>query len=99
MESKKKKSKNELSFENALKELEQIAEKLESGNLSLEKSIELFERGIKLSKLCNDMLEEAEGKIEMLQKKQNSDAITKKRVELDEDNDDFDDGDIQGTLL
>jgi exodeoxyribonuclease VII small subunit len=99
VESKKKKSKNQLSFEQALNELEQIAQKLEGGNISLEKSIELFEQGIKLSKLCNEMLEEAEGKIEMLQKNHNSEHISKKRLEMNEENDEFDDEDIQGTLL
>lgn len=85
METKKKKNKTHISFENALKELEQIAEKLEEGNLSLEKSIELFERGIRLSKLCNDMLEEAEGKIEILQKQQNSEALEKRNFEFNEE--------------
>ncbi len=90
METKKKKNKTNISFENALKELEQIVEKLEEGNLSLEKSIELFERGISLSKLCNDMLEEAEGKIEILQKQQNSESLQKRNFEFNEEIDEQD---------
>lgn len=90
METKKKKNKTNISFETALKELEQITEKLEEGNLSLEKSIELFERGIRLSKLCNDMLEEAEGKIEILQKQQNSESPRKINFEFNEEIDEPD---------
>ncbi len=90
MDSKRKKSKTTMSFESALKELEQIAEKLEEGNLSLEKSIELFERGISLSKLCNTMLEEAEGKIEILQKQQNSEKLQKRNFEFNEEIDEPD---------
>lgn len=90
METKKKKTKTKISFENALKELEQIAEKLEEGNLNLEKSIELFERGITLSKLCNDMLEEAEGKIEIIQKQQNTESLQKRDFEFNEEIDEPD---------
>lgn len=84
----KKKSKTKLSFETALSELEQITTQLEEGNLSLEKSIELFERGITLSKLCNKMLEEAEGKIEILQKDYATNTTTKTEFEVNEEIDD-----------
>ncbi len=57
-----------ISFEDALQELEQIAEKLERGQLSLEDSILAYERGMELKKICSDRLNEAEGKIEMLSK-------------------------------
>ena len=52
-----------LDFESALKELEQITTRLESGELSLEESIELFEKGIKLSGDCRAVLERAKLKI------------------------------------
>ena len=65
-----------ISFEDALDELEKIAEKLERQSLSLEDSIKAFERGMELKKICSERLMEAEGKIEFLQK--NSDGITSK---------------------
>lgn len=56
------------SFEDALKELEGIVKKLESGEAKLEEALGLFERGVKLSRFCSQKLEEAEKKIEMLVK-------------------------------
>ncbi|HMV45122.1 MAG TPA: exodeoxyribonuclease VII small subunit [Leptospiraceae bacterium] len=58
----------EISFEEALNELEQIAEKLERGQLTLEDSIKAYERGMELKKICTERLKEAEGKIEYLAK-------------------------------
>ena len=55
-------------FEPALQQLEQIVQKLEKGELPLEESLELYEDGIRLSRLCHGKLEEAEGRIEMLLK-------------------------------
>lgn len=52
-----------ISFENALKELENITIELEKGDISLDKSIELFERGIKLSKICSEKLNNAKQNI------------------------------------
>ena len=59
----------EVKFEDAMKELEQIATELENGNLSLEESIDKFEQGMKLSKECNEMIEKAEKKITILLEK------------------------------
>ncbi|MCX7998881.1 MAG: exodeoxyribonuclease VII small subunit, partial [Leptospiraceae bacterium] len=59
---------SKISFEDALKELEKIAEKLEKGQLTLEESIKAYERGMELKKICTDRLKEAEGKIELLTK-------------------------------
>jgi exodeoxyribonuclease VII small subunit len=56
----------EKTFEIALGELEQIVAKLESGDLALEESLELFERGIKLSRECRERLTAAERRIEVL---------------------------------
>ena len=53
-------------FESALSELESIVKTLEDGNLPLEKSLELFERGVRLSRFCHARLEEAERRIEIL---------------------------------
>jgi len=55
-------------FESAIKRLEEIVTQLESGNLQLEKSLELFEEGIKLSRFCHSKLDEAERKVEVLLK-------------------------------
>ncbi len=56
-------------FEESLAQLEEIATKLESGNLGLEEAIKEFEKGIKLSKECSEKLDEAEKKINILVKK------------------------------
>lgn len=67
----------EKSFEQALKQLEQIVHDLEEGELSLEKAIKKFEDGIKLSKYCSDKLDETEDKITLLLKNQNGKIIEK----------------------
>jgi exodeoxyribonuclease VII small subunit len=56
-------------FETSLDELEQVVKELERGDLPLEKSLELFERGMSLSADCKKQLEEAETKVELLLKK------------------------------
>jgi exodeoxyribonuclease VII small subunit len=53
-------------FEAAIAELESIVKKLEEGELPLEQSLELYERGLKLSRFCHSRLEEAERRIEVL---------------------------------
>lgn len=53
-------------FEKGLSRLEHIVGELEKGDLVLEKALQLFEEGIKISKLCSSKLEEAERKIEIL---------------------------------
>jgi exodeoxyribonuclease VII small subunit len=53
-------------FESALTELEAIVKNLEDGNLTLEKSLELFERGVELSRYCHARLEAAERRLEVL---------------------------------
>jgi exodeoxyribonuclease VII small subunit len=55
-------------FEAALKNLEEIVQRLEKGELPLEESLKLYEDGIRLSRICHAKLEEAEGKIEILLK-------------------------------
>jgi len=54
------------SFEESLKKLESIVDKLERGDLSLEDSLKLFEEGVGLSAACKKELEEAEGKVQIL---------------------------------
>ncbi len=60
----------ELKFEEAMQELETIANELEKGDLSLEESVTKFEEGMKLSKQCNDIIEKAEKKITILLQKE-----------------------------
>lgn len=55
-------------FEESLKQLESIVAQLEKGDLPLEKSVELFEKGVRLSDACKKDLEAAEGKVQMLLK-------------------------------
>lgn len=55
-----------IKFEAALKKLEEIVEKLESGETELEESLKLFEEGIELINYCNQKLNETKKKIEML---------------------------------
>lgn len=58
-----------LDFEEALARLEEVVKELEDGGLSLEKSLELFEEGVKLVKFCKTELDQAERKIEIVLKK------------------------------
>lgn len=58
----------EMKFEEALKKLEKIVEDLEDGNLTLDDSLEKYEEGIKLSKMCAKKLEAAKKKVEILLK-------------------------------
>ena len=58
----------EKTFEQSLAELEDIVGKLEGGDLPLEDSLELFEKGIKLSRECRSRLTNAERRIEILMK-------------------------------
>ncbi len=55
-------------FEESIKELEVIASELENGDLSLDESVAKFEQGMKLSKKCSDLLEDAEKRITILLK-------------------------------
>jgi exodeoxyribonuclease VII small subunit len=58
-----------LSFEAGLQQLETIVKEMESGELPLERALELFERGMKLSDACRKQLEEAETRVEVLMKR------------------------------
>ncbi len=55
-------------FEESLTRLEKIVDELEKGDIPLEKSLALFEEGVKLSGACRKELEDAEGKVEILLK-------------------------------
>lgn len=57
------------SFEAGIQELEQVVKELESGDLPLERALELFEKGMQLSDTCRKQLEEAETRVEILIRK------------------------------
>ena len=61
-----------MKFEESLKELEEIVTKMEQGNLTIDESIDAFTKGIELCKNCSKELEEAKGKITILQKEMES---------------------------
>lgn len=63
-------------FEQALTELEQLVEKMEAGDLKLEQALEHFEHGIKLSRQCQQALEQAEQKVQELTL-QNGELVTR----------------------
>ncbi len=73
-----------LSFEQALEELERIVEELETGEVGLEDSLKLYEKGIGLYRLCMKRLEDLQGKIEVLVKELDG-SFTKKDFLSDED--------------
>ena len=58
--------KSDLSFESALKKLEKIVERLESGEESLEDSIALYEEGVSIGNYCKDMLENTKQRMEKI---------------------------------
>lgn len=60
----------EMKFEESMQKLEEIAKELESGELDLDTSMSKFEEGMKLSKKCNEILENAEKKITILLQKE-----------------------------
>ncbi|GIP20207.1 MULTISPECIES: exodeoxyribonuclease VII small subunit [Paenibacillus] len=57
---------NDINFEEAMEQLEEIVSQLEHGDVPLEKAIDLFQRGMQLSQLCGQKLAQVERKIEMI---------------------------------
>ncbi len=66
---------SEIKFEAAMKRLEDIVNELEKGELDIDKSLEIFEEGIKMSRICSKKLSEAEQKIEKLTRNQKGELI------------------------
>jgi len=83
---KEKGKEKELKFEYGLKRLEEIVAKLESGNLSLDDSLKLFEEGVKLVRFCNERLAEAQQKVELLTKDQAGNVIGSQPFDSEEEN-------------
>jgi len=73
-----------MKFEKAMSRLEKIVEELESGDLDIDKSLEIFEEGIKMSRLCSKKLNEAEAKIEKLTKDKKGE-LTKELFPIDDE--------------
>lgn len=71
------KKKTENTFESSFKRLEEILEKLEGNDVSLEETIELYEEGLKLTKFCYDKLNKAELRIKEITKSVNGDLEIK----------------------
>jgi exodeoxyribonuclease VII small subunit len=65
------------SFEDALKRLEQIVNRLESGDISLDESLKIFEEGVRLSRFCSKKLDEAEKRVQILLKDKEGRVTTK----------------------
>lgn len=65
-----------LTYEESMKELEQVVKELESGELTLDESIKRFEKGMELSKHCNSLLENAEKKITLLIEKEDGSVVS-----------------------
>ncbi len=57
-------------FEEAISQLADIVKKMEQGETPLEESLQLFEQGVHLTKVCNDLLDSAQAKVEVLMKQQ-----------------------------
>ena len=66
----------ELKFEKAIQRLEKIVDDLEKGELDIDKSLEIFEEGIKMSRVCSKKLNEAESKIEKLTRDQKGELVS-----------------------
>jgi len=77
--------KEEIKFEKAMKRLESIVDELEKGEMDIDKSLEAFEEGIKMSRLCSKKLNEAESKIEQLTKNEKGELTTSLFPTEDED--------------
>lgn len=76
----------EIKFEKAIQRLEKIVDDLEKGELDIDKSLEIFEEGIKMSRVCSKKLNEAEAKIEKLTRDQKGELVTE-LFPVEEDND------------
>jgi exodeoxyribonuclease VII small subunit len=79
--------KKEKAFEEALKELEEIVNRLEQGNLPLEEALQLFEQGVKLSRSCHTKLDEAQKRVEIVLKDEGG-KMTAQPFKMEEGEDD-----------
>ena len=74
-----------MDFEKKLNRLEKIVEEMEAGDLSLDKSLKIFEEGIKLSRECHEQLDQAEQKVQtLLEVSADGSAVTEDFEETEE---------------
>ena len=71
----KAENENQPDFEAAMRDLEELVERLEQGDLPLEESLAAFERGVMLTRACQAALKEAEQKVEILLRKAGESAV------------------------
>lgn len=88
MTKKTKTSKIDINFEKAMERLEDIVNELDEGSLSLDKSLDDFEEGMKLAKSCEDILNKASGRVDKIMKnfsgKEKIVALSDEEMEDDE---------------
>lgn len=71
----RKTGEKEESFEEALRRLEEIVQRLEGGDLSLEESLRVFEEGVRLARVCSQQLDLAERRIDILMRDQRGEVM------------------------
>lgn len=76
--------KKDIGFEEAIEQLEDLTRKLEGGQLTLDESIQAYEKGMELKKICQEMLSRAEKKLEYLERKSDG-SLERKAIEMDDD--------------
>jgi exodeoxyribonuclease VII small subunit len=76
----KKDNKENISFEKGIERLEQIVADLDQSNVPLEQALDLFREGIELVKDCNNLLDSAEAKVEVLLKDNDGQLVTEKLI-------------------
>ncbi len=69
------KKRSSTDFEKSLAELETLVERMEKGDLSLDESLKSFERGVELTRSCQQALQEAEQKVQILLEKNNGEQL------------------------
>ncbi len=74
-----------ISFEDALKRLEEIVKELERGDVEIEKALMLFEEGTKLSRICAKKLSQIERKVQILTKGKNDEDVLELFQDIDEE--------------
>ncbi len=83
MKNKKSLDSHHENFEGSLKRLEEIVHHLEEGDISLDKSLKLFEEGIRLSRFCSSRIEQAKKKVEILMKESGG-KLSKRPFDLEQ---------------
>ncbi len=73
-----------ITFENALKRLEEIVKELENGDIEIEKALTLFEEGTRLARICAKKLSQIERRVEILKKGENGEDVLELFQGIDE---------------